>query len=182
MKRYVLLASALLLIVAMLVGCGDNNGVADTDGGAAVGDRVTVNYAGSLDDGTVFASSEGEGPLTFVIGDGTMLAGFDETVRGMKVGDIKSVVIPAAEAYGEYREDLVVVLSREELPEDLEVGGQVSLQNITSGETRSFTVVDITDDEVTLDGNHPLAGQGLTFMIELVALEPAGTFEDGSEE
>jgi peptidylprolyl isomerase len=182
MKRYALLVGTLLLIVTLLVGCGDNNGVANVDSGAAVGDRVTVNFVGSLDDGTVFASSEGGGPLTFVIDDGTMIEGFDGAVRGMEVGDIKSVVIPAAEAYGEYRADLVVVLNRDELPEDLEVGGEVSLKNVTSGETHSFIVVEISGDEVTLDGNHPLAGQGLTFMIELVALEPAGSFEDGSEE
>jgi peptidylprolyl isomerase len=170
MKRYALLISALLLIVALLVGCGGS--------GAAVGDRVTVDYSGALGDGTIFDSSKGKEPLVFVIGDGTVITGFDQAVRGMEVGDIETVVVPAAEAYGEYREDLVVVLSRDELPEDLEVGGQVPLQNVTSGKTVYFAVVEILDDEVTLDGNHPLAGKDLTFRLEMLALEPAGSFEE----
>lgn len=174
MKKYALLFGVLVLMAA-LVGCSGAIG-------AAVGDRVTVNYTGSLADGTVFASSESGGPLTFVIGDGTMITGFDKAVRGMEVGDTKIVTIPAAEAYGEYREDLVVVLGRDELSEDVELGQIVSLQNITSGEVVSFTVVAITDTEVTLDGNPTLAGEDLTFELELVALAPAGTFSDSSEE
>jgi peptidylprolyl isomerase len=147
----------------LMAGCGGGSG-------AAVGDRVTVNYTGSLDDGTVFGSSEGGEPLTFVIGDGTMLAAFDKAVRGMGVGERKMFTIPAEEAYGEYREDLVVVLGRDELDEDLEVGERVPLPNMTSGETIYFTVVEISDTEVTLDANHPLAGQDLTFEIEVVAI------------
>jgi peptidylprolyl isomerase len=163
MKKYAVLAGVLIFIAALVAGCGGGSG-------AAVGDRVTVNYTGSLDDGTVFGSSEGGEPLTFVIGDGTMLAAFDEAVRGMGVGERKTVTIPAEEAYGEYREDLVVVLGRDELDEDLEVGERVPLPNMTSGETIYFTVVEISDTEVTLDANHPLAGQDLTFEIEVVAI------------
>jgi peptidylprolyl isomerase len=163
MKKYAVLAGVLILMAALMAGCGGGSG-------AAVGDRVTVNYTGSLDDGTVFGSSEGGEPLTFVIGDGTMLAAFDEAVRGMGVGERKMFTIPAEEAYGEYREDLVVVLGRDELDEDLEVGERVPLPNMTSGETIYFTVVEISDTEVTLDANHPLAGQDLTFEIEVVAI------------
>jgi peptidylprolyl isomerase len=182
MKRKAVLAGILLLTVALVMGCAGNNEATNSTSGAAVGDRVTVNYTGSLDDGTVFASSEGGGPLTFVIGDGTMITGFDEAVRGMEVGDIKTFTIPAAEAYGEYDESLVVVLPRDEFDEELEVGDTVSKQDMTSGKTIYFTVIEITDDEVTLDGNPPLAGQDLTFEIELVALEPAGTFEESPQE
>jgi peptidylprolyl isomerase len=181
MKRYALLA-AILLLVTLVTGCAVNSEATNSTSGATVGDRVTVNYTGSLADGTVFASSEGGGPLTFVIGDGTMITGFDEAVRGMEVGDIKTFTIPAAEAYGEYDESLVVVLPRDEFDEELEVGDTVSKQDMTSGKTIYFTVVEITDDEVTLDGNPPLAGQDLTFEIELVALEPAGTFEESPQE
>jgi peptidylprolyl isomerase len=163
MKKYAVLAGVLILMAALMAGCGGGSG-------AAVGDRVTVNYTGSLDDGTVFGSSEGGEPLTFVIGDGTMLAAFDKAVRGMGVGERKMFTIPAEEAYGEYREDLVVVLGRDELDEDLEVGERVPLPNMTSGETIYFTVVEISDTEVTLDANHPLAGQDLTFEIEVVAI------------
>jgi len=151
-------------MAALVAGCAGASG-------AAVGDSVQVHYTGSLDDGTVFDSSEDRGPLSFVIGDGTMISGFDAAVRGMEVGETKTVTIPTAEAYGEYREDLVVVLPRDELEEDLEVGERVSLQNVTSGETISFIVTEISDTEVTLDANHPLVGEDLTFEIELVAID-----------
>jgi peptidylprolyl isomerase len=164
MKKYAVLAGVLLLIVALVVGCG---------GGAAEGDTVTVNYTGTLDDGTVFDSTEGGDPLTFVIGDGTMIEGFDEAVRGMKVGEIKTVTIPADEAYGEYQEGMIVVLDREGLPDDIEVGQQLMLQNVETEEWRYFTIIDISDTEVTLDANYELAGEDLTFEIEMVSIEKA---------
>jgi peptidylprolyl isomerase len=164
MKKYAVLVGVLVLMAALVTGCTSASG-------AAVGDRVQVHYTGSLDDGTVFDSSLDREPLSFVIGDGTMLAGFDEAVRGMGVGERKTFTIPAAEAYGEYREDLVVVLGRDELAGDPQVGDEVPLQNVTTGATVYFTVVEISDTEVTLDANHPLAGQDLTFEIELVAIE-----------
>jgi peptidylprolyl isomerase len=168
MKRYAVLAGVLIFMAALVMGCGGGNG-------AAVGDRVTVNYTGKLDDGTIFASSEGGEPLTFVIGDGTVIPGFDKAVRGMGVGERKTVIIPAKEAYGEYRKDLVVVLPRDEFAADLEVGDKIPLPNLTSGETIYFTIVKITDTEITLDANNPLAGKDLTFEIEIVAIEKAGS-------
>ncbi len=174
MKKYAVLTCILVLMAALAIGCGGG-------GGAAVGDRVSVHYTGSLDDGTVFDSSEGGEPLTFVIGDGSVIVGFDKAVRGMRVGEKKTVTIPPAEGYGEYREDLVVVLTRDELEGEPELGAKVPLQNVVSGQTVYFTIIEISDDEVTLDGNNPLAGQDLTFELELVALEPAGTFSDSSE-
>ena len=167
--KYAVLAGVLVLTAALVTGCAG----ADASG-AAVGDSVQVHYMGSFDNGTVFDSSYDGEPLAFVIGDGSMIAGFDAAVRGMEVGDTKTVTIPAVEAYGEYQLDLVVVLPLDEFEEDLEVGQQVSLQNVTSGEMVYFTVVDISDTEVTLDANPPLAGQNLTFDIELVAIEPGG--------
>ena len=164
MKKYAVLVGVLLLMAALVTGCA-------VASGATVGDRVQVHYTGSLDDGTVFDSSLDREPLSFVIGDGTMLAGFDEAVRGMGVGERKTFTIPAAEAYGEYREDLVVVVGRDELAGDPQVGDEVPLQNVTTGATVYFTVIDISDTEVTLDANHPLAGQDLTFEIELVAID-----------
>jgi peptidylprolyl isomerase len=167
MKKCAFLVCVLVLMAALVMGCAAASG-------AAEGDSVQVHYTGTLDDGTVFGSSVGGEPLTFVIGDGTVIAGFDEAVRGMEVGEIKTVTIPAAEAYGEYREDLVVVLDREDLEEklgeDLAVGASVPLRNAATNEVVYFTVVEISDTEVTLDGNHPLAGQDLTFEIELVAI------------
>jgi peptidylprolyl isomerase len=164
MKKYAFLAGVLVLIAALVTGCASASG-------AAVGDRVQVHYTGSFSDGTVFDSSEGGEPLTFVIGDGTMISGFDAAVRGMEVGQTKTVTIPAAQAYGEYRQDLVVVLPIGELSGEPEVGAKVSLQNMTSGETMYFTITEVSDTEVTLDANHPLAGQDLTFEIRLVAID-----------
>ncbi len=163
MKRYVTLACALLLMAVLMTGCAR--------GGAAVGDTVIVGYTGTLSDGTVFDTTEGRGPVSFVIGDGSMIAGFDAAVRGMEVGEIKTVVLPAAECYGEYQEGLVVVLPLDEFEEGLEVGDVVHLQNVTSGDVIPFTVVDISGDEVLLDANHPLAGQDLTFEIKLISIE-----------
>lgn len=182
MKKYAVLAGIPLLMIVLLTGCASTDEATNGASGAAVGDRVQVHYTGKLNDGTVFDSSKDREPLAFVIGDGNMIAGFDEAVRGMVVGQIKRVTIPAAEAYGPYREDLVVVLPREELAEDIELGQKVPLQNVTSGETVYFTVMEITDTEVTLDANHPLAGEDLTFEIELMSIEPVLDVTDNAGE
>ena len=164
MRKYAVLFGVLVLMAALVVGCGQDSGV-------EVGDAVTVHYTGKLSNGTVFDTSYDGEPLSFVIGDGSMIAGFDAAVRGMKVGQVKTVVIPAAEGYGEYQEELVVILPLEEFEEGLEVGQQVALQNVTSGDVIPFTVIEISDTEVTLDGNHPLAGQDLTFEIQLMSID-----------
>jgi peptidylprolyl isomerase len=182
MKKYLILAGVLLLMASLVAGCAGGDGVAETTSGAALGDRVSVDYRGTLEDGTIFDSSIGKEPLTFVIGGGSVISGFDEAVRGMEVGEVKTVIIPPDEAYGEYRDDLVVTLGCDEFEEMPEVGQTVSMQNVVSGQTVYFTVVAVSDDEVTLDGNSPLAGQALTFEIELLALEPAGTFEESPDE
>jgi peptidylprolyl isomerase len=164
MRKYAVLAGVLVLAAVLVMGCGGASG-------AAVGDTVTVHYTGSLDDGTVFDSSEGRDPLTFVIGDGTMITGFDKAVRGMEVDEVKTVTIPAAEAYGEYDAELVIVLTWAELGKDAGIGDEVMLQNVDTGEIRYFTVIGVSDTEVTLDGNHELVGEDLTFEIEMVAIE-----------
>jgi peptidylprolyl isomerase len=182
MKKYAVLAGILLLMIALLTGCASTDEATNDTNCAAVGDSVQVHYTGKLSDGTVFDSSKDREPLAFVIGDGNMIAGFDEAVRGMVVGQIKRVTIPAAEAYGPYREDLVVVLPREELAEDVELGEKVPLQNVTSGEMVYFTVMEISDTEVTLDANHPLAGEDLTFEIEMMSIEPVLDVTDNAGE
>jgi peptidylprolyl isomerase len=182
MKKYVVLAGVILLMASLVMGCGGSEETTDGTSGAALGDRVTVDYTGTLGDGTIFDSSIGKEPLTFVIGDGSVISGFDKAVMGMEVGDIKTFTIPPAEGYGEYREDLVVTLSCDTFEELPEVGQKVPLQNVISGQTLYFTVIAVSDDGVTLDGNSPLAGQSLTFEIELLALEPAGTFAESPEE
>jgi len=138
---------------------------------AKQGDAVKVNYTGRLDDGTVFDSSEGREPLEFTVGGGQVIPGFEAAVDGMAVGDSKTITIPCAEAYGPYREDMVLTVPREQLPEGLdpEVGQQ--LQMGQSEESMLFvSVTKVNDENITLDANHPLAGKDLTFDVELIAI------------
>jgi FKBP-type peptidyl-prolyl cis-trans isomerase 2 len=146
----------------MIAACGGGGG----DRVAADGDTVSVHYVGTLDDGEVFDSSEGREPLTFVVGEGQVIAGFDEAVRGMAVGDTKTVHIEPADAYGERRDDLLITVPAESAPEGLEVGDRVQL-----GNGAPAMVIEITDEGVTVDANHALAGQALNFEIEVVELQ-----------
>jgi peptidylprolyl isomerase len=135
------------------------------------GDTVTLHYVGTLDDGTVFDTSEGGQPLRFTVGSGQVISGFDEGVRGMQVGETREIVITPDEAYGEYHEDLVGVIPREAFPPNVTpvVGLTFELQ-LQSGETLPVRVIDVKGDEVTLDANHPLAGETLHFKIRLVSI------------
>ena len=139
---------------------------------AQIGNRVRVHYTGRLDDGEVFDSSEGGTPLSFTIGNGQVIPGFENGVTGMAVGDTKTVHIPCADAYGERRPDGVLQVPRDEFPLDmpLEVGASVQGQQ-SGGQTVTFTIKAVTDDAVTLDANHPLAGKDLTFDLTLVSIE-----------
>lgn len=140
---------------------------ADPDRVVQAGDSVSVHYVGTLDDGEQFDSSRDRGePLSFVSSSGQMIPGFDAAVLGMKVGEIKTVRIEAADAYGEWTEDRVQTVDISQVPEDVAVGDEL----FSSTGTR-FLVTEITDSEVTLDGNHRLAGQALTFEIELISIE-----------
>ena len=133
------------------------------------GDTVKVHYTGTLSDGTQFDSSAGRDPLEFTLGAGNVIAGFDDAARGMSVGEKKTVTIPAAQAYGEQRPELVQEIERSMLPEDLDV--EIGTRLRTGGDEPMIVVVTaLSDSSVTLDGNHDLAGQDLTFAIELVGI------------
>lgn len=134
------------------------------------GDTVRVNYTGKLSDGTQFDSSEGRDPLEFTVGKGRIISGFERAVTGMSPGDTKTVVIAATDGYGQRREDLVVVVDRNDLPADLDpkIGDRLEMKR--AGQSTPVNVTATTDDTVTLDGNHPLAGEDLTFDIELVEI------------
>ena len=138
---------------------------------AKTGDTVQVHYTGKLDDGTKFDSSAGQDPLEFSIGAGNVIPGFESAVEGMAVGESKSIKIDAHDAYGPRHDQLVQEVPREQLPEDMqpEVGMQLQAQG-EDGQMMRFVISDVTDETITVDGNHPLAGQALNFDIELVAI------------
>ncbi len=138
------------------------------------GSLVKVHYTGKLDDGTQFDSSVGGNPLEFTVGKGEVIPGFEEAVVGMNVGDSKTVEITPEQAYGEHRQDRVLQMEKEKLPENInpEVGLRLQAKQ-PDDSVITFTVTDVTEDSVTLDANHPLAGKNLTFDIELVDVQPA---------
>lgn len=135
-------------------------------------DLVLVHYVGKLDDGSIFDSSEGRDPLEFKIGSQTVIQGFEDGVIGMTVGDKKTVNIPCAQAYGEVREDMVVAMPKDKFPEDIvpEKGMMLQLET-EQGDVMPVNIVDVSETEVTLDGNHSLAGKDLTFELELVEIK-----------
>jgi peptidylprolyl isomerase len=136
------------------------------------GDNVKVHYTGTLSDGTVFDSSAGLEPLSFAVGSGQVIPGFDEAVVGMQVGESKQVHIPVEKAYGYRNEELVLQAPVEQIPPDLnpEVGMRLEMGG-TNGEILRVMVTDLTDSHITLDANPPLAGEDLHFAIELVELK-----------
>jgi peptidylprolyl isomerase len=138
---------------------------------AKSGDTVRIHYTGTLDDGTEFDSSTGRDPLEFALGGGQVIPGFDAAVAGMVVGDQKTVKIDPNDAYGERHEQLVQQVPRDALPDTIEpaIGMQLQSQS-PDGQIMNLVVVEIGDESVTLDANHPLSGQALTFAIELVEI------------
>ena len=138
---------------------------------AHAGDTVHVHYTGTLRDGTEFDSSRGHEPLAFTLGAGQVVPGFESAVLGMSRGESKTVTIRADEAYGVQRPELMLRVPRAQVPPqiDLEVGQQLQLGR--GDEAVVVTVRELGDDEVVLDGNHPLAGEDLTFALELVRID-----------
>jgi peptidylprolyl isomerase len=135
------------------------------------GDTVRIHYTGTLADGTQFDSSAGRDPLEFAVGSGQIIPGLDKALPGMAVGDRKQVVVPADEAYGQPNPEARQAVPRSEIPDHipLDLGTQLQVQTPT-GQTMTVVVAEVTETEVTLDANHPLAGKELTFDIELMAI------------
>ncbi|MHC4745302.1 MAG: FKBP-type peptidyl-prolyl cis-trans isomerase [Planctomycetota bacterium] len=138
---------------------------------AKSGDTVRVHYTGKLDDETAFQSSVGRDPLEFTIGEEEIIPMLGNAVIGMKPGDAKTVKISAEDAFGPYRDDLVRTIERSQFPADFEpaVGQRLSLSE-ARGQEIAVTVTDLSELNVTLDANHPLAGEDLVFDIELVEI------------
>ena len=139
---------------------------------AKSGDTVEIHYTGTLDDGTQFDSSKGRDPLEFEVGSGQVIPGFDKAVEGMAVGDSKSVRLEADEAYGERHEQLVQEVERSMLPDDVNPETGMALQSSSpDGRVTQFVITAVTEETITVDANHPLAGQALSFDIELVGIK-----------
>lgn len=135
------------------------------------GDTVRIHYTGTLNDGEVFDSSSGREPLEFTVGSGQIIPGLDAALPGMEVGEKKTVEVPVDEAYGPVDPGNRQAVPRAEIPDHipLDPGTQLQLQS-PQGQVMPVTVVEVTDENVTLDANHPLAGRDLTFNIELVEI------------
>ncbi len=167
MKYLLLFTIPVILVLLLFTSCGGSGERVAKDG-----DKVTVHYTGTLEDGTVFDSSVGKEPLTFTIGAGEMITGFNDAVIGMKVGEKKTVTLPPDQAYGPYRYDMITTLNRSDFPQGttLAIGQKVPLQN-SQGQTFIGKIIDMDATTVTLDVNHELAGKTLIFEIELISIE-----------
>lgn len=173
LKRHFMLTIVAFALVA--AGCSSDGGAADSRTAASTavggfmvqdGDLVEVHYDGTLDDGSTFDSSRERGtPFTFTVGTGEVIPGFDDAVRGLKVGETRTVRIEAADAYGERSEDNVVEVPYGPDQSDVAVGDEVFLNT-----GQPAIVLEINEDTVILDVNHSLAGEALTFEIEVLAI------------
>lgn len=138
---------------------------------AESGNTVKVHYTGTLADGTRFDSSRESDPLEVTLGSGGVIAGFEQALMGMSVGDTKTVMIVAAEAYGDRHADRVHQVEREKMPDGIDLQVGIILEAVgADGTPIPVQVAELSDTTVTLDFNHPLAGQDLTFELELVEI------------
>jgi peptidylprolyl isomerase len=137
-----------------------------------VGDTVRVHYKGILDDGSVFDESAEDKPLVFLVGEGSVISAVEQAVLGMKPGDTKTEKIPAEHAFGPYQKELAMEVERKFFPPNVKpvVGQKVQIPR-DDGKKMSVTITDVSDEKVTLDSNHPLAGKDLIFEIKLVEIE-----------
>ena len=138
---------------------------------AQVGDMVKVHYTGRLTDGTTFDTSLERDPLEFTLGEGELIAGFEQAVLGMAAGESKTTTIPADQAYGPHHAERMIDVERHHLPSDLqpEIGQRLEMTR-PDGTTLSVMITTVTETQVTLDANHPLAGQDLIFDITLLEI------------
>jgi peptidylprolyl isomerase len=136
------------------------------------GDTVKVHYTGTLDNGEIFDTSKEREPLEFTLGQGQLIPGFEKAVIGLSVGDSTQVEIPSTEAYGEERGDLIINVPKDQLPDEVtpEIGMQLQV-NQPDGQPIPVRITEISESELTLNANHPLAGEDLKFEIELVAIK-----------
>lgn len=157
-RLWFVLVCLILLITILITGCSPAL--------AKTGDTVKVHYTGTLSDGTEFDSSISSEPIEFVIGEGNIIAGFEQAVIGMKAGEKKTFTLAADQAYGQRNEELVFEIGKDELPADIVPETGMMLQTSQG----IITIVEVTETTVKMDANNPLAGKELTFSIELVEI------------
>jgi FKBP-type peptidyl-prolyl cis-trans isomerase 2 len=140
-------------------------------GSVKEGDEVKVHYSGKFEDGTVFDSSKDKKPFQFTVGGGKVIPGFEKGVIGMETGTSKTITVPPEEGYGPVRNELIIKVKKTEIPEHIDPseGKQLQMKN-KSGQPVNLVVSKVSDDTVTLDANHPLAGKTLVFDIEVVEI------------
>ena len=167
------MTKALKVLLALVVFAGQFSAVeARGKKFAEKGDIVKVNYTGRLADGRIFDTSEGAQPLEFIAGAGQMIKGFDAAILGMKKKEQKTVKIPAAEAYGLVDETRIVEIDKSKMPASVELkpGSKLNM-NSPTGQSFPVRIVDVSEEVVTIDANHSLAGKDLIFDIELISVE-----------
>jgi FKBP-type peptidyl-prolyl cis-trans isomerase 2 len=137
------------------------------------GDTVSVHYTGTLTTGEVFDSSKNREPLTFTLGQGQLIAGFEKAVIGLSEGDSTTAKIPAKEAYGEVNPEMIVDVPKNQLPTEIEarVGLQLQL-NQPNGQAIPVQITEVKEETITIDANHPLAGKDLNFDIKVIEINP----------
>jgi peptidylprolyl isomerase len=164
--------AAVLVVIAVIAGYS-----LLSQQGARTGDTVSIYYTGTLDDGTEFDTNIGGNVLSFVLGSGTIIPGLDEAVNGMQINESKTVWIPAEKAYGAYKESLVHVVNRSEIPQgqgtNFEVGKVYRVTNSKDGSFALIKVINETPTTITWDENHELAGKNLTYSFTLVGIRKA---------
>ena len=166
--QYGILAAAGIVIAAIILFVMFNPFVAKT------GDTVEVYYTGTLDNGTIFDTNENAAPLTFTLGEGMVIPGFEEAVAGMSANESKTIRIPSEKAYGSYNNSLIHTVNRSAFPANVTpVAGQYyAIKKITDGTINYVKIINVTPSTVTFDENHELAGQNLTFSIRLAGINP----------
>ena len=139
---------------------------------AKTGSTVTISYIGTLDNGRIFHSTEADGPLTVTIGSEQLFPALEQAIIGMHAGEVKNIVLSAEEAYGPRRQENVITVARNTFPagKEIKVGQKLSIE-FKGGASRVMVVTAVNEEEVTLDGNHPLAGLELTFALKVEQVE-----------
>jgi len=133
---------------------------------------VKVHYTGKLADGQIFDTSEGKEPIEFVLGKGQLIPGFEQGLIDMKLNEKKTITIAKDEAYGDVNEQLIQEVKKSDLPQDMEPKvGMGLVSKSPDGREMNLMVVEVKDDSIVIDGNHPLAGRDLVFDLEVIEIK-----------